>query len=203
VCDRYDSQQAVLLAQQAPPGCWSSVWASLNKALSHNYLSWNETGTSAFASQEAFAEGRPIFIGSYYRRALAHYRYALSAYGTFTQQYVEWLTQAEVAVLNNGTTTFYMGLAQDISLNMEEVAMTPLFVCEVMGKEHEVYTVTPQSFYVFLGPRTAPGTMTKDLRRVARSQLTLVSFNNGAEKVSLSYDRDLGRFLVDPAAPTR
>lgn len=39
----HESQQAILLAQQAPPGCWSTVWAAVTSPFIHNYLSWNET----------------------------------------------------------------------------------------------------------------------------------------------------------------
>ena len=192
----YESQQAVLLAQQAPPGCWSSVWGGLAKPFSHNFLSWNQTGTSVYASVSQLAEGRPIFVGSFRRFVELGYLYDFRL-GTFDRQEpTSWLGQDELAIFNNETRPLAFGVAQDIDINDQWTVLPPLYACEMMGQEYEVFSPSA-SFYVFIGAAsTSPGTMTQDLRRVARSRLTLVRFDASTNKIKIAWDRDGGRFVV-------
>jgi hypothetical protein len=186
-----------LIAQQAPPGCWSSVWGSIATPFAHNYLVWNETGTSVYASTSAFGEGHPIHVGAFRRSVQPQYGYEFKDGGFGHQVYQDWLEEDQLTINNLETDVYYFGLAQDISVNSAEIAMPPLYSCEMMGMEYEVFTPS-SSFYIFLGGRsTAPGTMTRDLRRVARSALTLVRFDAGTTKINLTWNRDVGRFVVE------
>jgi hypothetical protein len=192
----HESQQAILLAQQAPPGCWSTVWAAVTSPFIHNYLSWNETrGISIYASVTTLAEGRQIFMGNWRNHVDLGFLYGFHD-GLFdTRQPRDWLAQNELAVFNNDTGALAFGLAQDIQVNNRWTVMPPLFACEMIEDEYEVFP-SSTSFYIFIGARTAPGTMTQNLKRVARSQMTLVTFNDSTDKVLLSWDRDSGRFIV-------
>jgi hypothetical protein len=173
------------------------VWSSFAQPFSHNYLVWNETGTSVYASTSAFGEGHPIHIGAFQRYVQPQHGYDFKD-GAFRRQvYQDWLDEDQLAINNLETDVYYFGLAQDINVNSEEIAMPPLYSCEMMGMEYEVFTPS-SSFYIFLGGRTtAPGTMTRDLRRVARSALTLVRFDPGTTKINLSWNRSVGRFVVE------
>ncbi len=151
--------------------------------------------TSVYAATGELFEGRKIRAGSWRRGVTGGYLYGFH-YTFDTQSPADWLESNEIAVLNNNTDAYLFGLAQDINVNNEWTNLPPLFACELLGLETEMFT-TSQSFFIFLGGPTESGYLTKDLRRVARSQLTQVVLTPDNYKINLSWSRTLGRFITE------
>jgi len=190
----YQAGQAVLLAfEPEVVGGWYIVSAVISP-FSYNYVNWNSSGVSLFASSYQLREGAVLVVGSWTdAEADLFYPYQDGIFGH--GRTVDWIGDNEIGTFNNGSTGFSFGLAQDIQTNSKWNFRVPLFASALLGFEHVAYDVTEPTVHLFIGYKALQvGMLTQDLFKVALSRISTVKFGASQEK-HVVWDRNNGRFV--------
>ncbi|KYQ89815.1 hypothetical protein DLAC_09788 [Tieghemostelium lacteum] len=159
-----------------------------------NFVEYNSTGISVFAAINT-TDLQPVFVGDY-QYSSAGYLYTFDGstfnYGISS----DFVKKNQFGILNNDDDIYFFGLAQDISVNGDAIARSPLFSFGMMEYEHIVFT-NPTSFSIFLGSNLIEtGTAFQNIEDVAETPVTVFEITNPKGTITLHFNAQTGKFEI-------
>ena len=104
------------------------------------------------------------------------------------------MSPGEVAIYNNGSTSYTFGQTSDIVINGETTKRVPISAETLLSYEHAFFQEN-ENVFIFLGLPTPTGTIVQFLPEIAMSKISQLSFSPSSPTLTVQWDSVNGRFI--------